>query len=498
MAFTVRLGNVSKRMNSTAVPDTSAWLSASVTFKNAKDIDNPTFVLNLDTLAEYPNYNYMYLVDVGNYYWITSIVSVRANVWEITAVMDVLATYKTSILATSCFVEYGFNTDASGATYRLQDTRQNISQVPTISTVSDNFLVGKINTSTGCFCLTAVGASGGVSAYIISANFMKTLLDAVSTDINDAFEAWDWEDPATFTEPLKFLSINSLMQGNAISAIRSCVWLPVYLTTFADVGTTQTIYLGDFNTGVTGLQVKANVVVVEESTINIPWPTDDWKRMNCQLQLYVPFIGTVTLPVEQCNNASTVTIRWCLEPLGGTVSVRIDCGDYTAYIGSATIASSYAIGSSNVPIQNIASGAAQAIGGAIQIGGSAGSALANTVSPIDDIVGTGGISAAILGQGVTNVVSGVAQTITPIVQCAGTMTGASSCGQSMNIELTVFYYPPIDDAGFQALYGHPVMRVTTPAAGYCKTRGFSMANSAARGSELTTISRMMDAGVFIE
>lgn len=495
MAYTVRLGNVSKRSNSTLQPDTSSWFSAQVTFKLAKDIDVPTFILSMPSLASYPQYNYLYLVEFNAYYWITEIVSVRADVWEISAAMDVLATYKSAILATGCFVEYGFNTDASGASYRLQDTRQNISMVPTIQTVKQDFLTGEINTSQGCYCMTAVGKSGGVSAYIIAAGPMKELLDAVATELNDTID-----NKGTMEEILQYFTYNSLLQGSAIQAIRSCVWLPVYLTTFNGLGDVVPVYLGDFDTGVNGVSVSNNIVVVREASVTIPWPTDDWKRMNCQVQLYVPFIGTVAIPVEQCNNASTVDITWCMEPIGGTVSVRVVCGDYTVYVGSASIGASYAIGSSNVPLQNYVGGIAQAIGGGVTVMASAADLGGAIASPLDDLLGQGAYQKGVsgIGKGLTDFASGILQMITPIIQCAGTMSGASACGQSMDIELSLFYYPPIDDSGFQAVYGHPVMRMATPVAGFCKTRGFQLANANARASELLTVGRYMDSGVFIE
>ena len=70
--------------------------------------------------------------------------------------------------------------------------------------------------------------------------------------------------------------------------------------------------------------------------------------------------------------------------------------------------------------------------------------------------------------------------------------------QDMETKLTLFYYPPIDDAGFQGLYGYPVMRVSTPVDGYCKTRGFSLEDSKAMAGEIAYINGAMDSGVFIE
>src|SRR5699024_6455673 len=108
-------------------------------------------------------------------------------------------------------------------------------------------------------------------------------------------------------------------------------------------------------------------------------------------------------------------------------------------------------------------GVGQAIGGYIEVMAGAADLGGALASPLDDMLGQGAYSKAASGilSGVTNAISGVSQAITPIVQCAGSMSGASACGQSMDIELSLFYYPPIDDSGFQADYGHPVMRMAT-------------------------------------
>ena len=77
-------------------------------------------------------------------------------------------------------------------------------------------------------------------------------------------------------------------------------------------------------------------------------------------------------------------------------------------------------------------------------------------------------------------------------------TGASQTLRPTEAQLTLLYYPPIDDSGYQSLYGYPVMRVATPAAGYCKTRGFSVAAPMATSAETAYINAAMDSGVFIE
>lgn len=233
--------------------------------------------------------------------------------------------------------------------------------------------------------------------------------------------------------------------------------------------------------------MSANSNKVHVIVIPIPWPADDWKRLNCQIQLYVPFIGVIGIPVDQCNNASIITVITAFSFIDGGVTVKVQCGDYTIYTGSTNISAPYGIGTSNIdPIKSL-SGIATAVGGALTFGGGIGAAIAGGVSGLG-AVATG---AAQLGEGVRQTISAVNQTV-------GSLGGASQVYLPLKAKLTLLYYPPIDDAGYQGLYGYPVMRVSTPANGYCKTRGFSCQPVGAKPDEIAYINAAMDSGVFIE
>ena len=251
MAFDVYLGNTDKRYNSTFQSDYSKWTKTSAVWKNAKDIDSPVLELSMTGLIEYPQWNAMYITAVSSYYWITSIVSVRAGVWQVSGVMDPLATYRTEILDTDCYIEYGYNTDTTATEKRLRDTRQNISQVPQVTTAEVDVTGGALSLNVGCYILSAVGANGGVSVWRISKNNMKTLINTISSDITDAITDLDE------TEILKYFTANALTQGSAISAIRSCIWLPI---ASANIPVTDygNVYLGDFNTGVKAYYQKGH------------------------------------------------------------------------------------------------------------------------------------------------------------------------------------------------------------------------------------------------
>lgn len=487
MSFEIRLGHHFKRYNSTLRPDTAGWFTTEAIWKIAKDVDTPTWHIYAADVAALLDWNYAHMPDNNKYYWITSIRSVGNQRWEISATIDMLATYKDAIMATPAYILYGYNTDASGAVYRLQDNRQNVSNVPTVSAVSADIFGGNFSTS-GTYVMTAVGKSGGVTAYALIDSNLTKLLDSIGDEISEAVGALE-----TMEEIFSYFAKNSIAQGSAMQAIRSCTWIPLNEAVFSKTG--QRIYLGDFDSGVSGRVMGKNPVYISETDITIPWSVSDWRRMNCQLLMYVPYIGTVGIPVDQCNNVASLHVTTSVELITGGISIRIDAGDYCVYTGTGNMGISYAIGSSNVPAQNFIGGSIQQLGGGLELGfGGAGLAsAAMTGGTLSDF----GTNAMAVSAGMNNLYQGYVQRVAPVVQCAGTLGGSASLGQSTSAKLTLLYYPPIDDAGFSAVYGHPVMRVANPVAGYCKTSNFSLV-SGARANEMIQISQMMDSGVFIE
>lgn len=473
MGRTVYLGVIEKRLNSTKRPDLSDFDKYEVTFKEGFDYKNPSIILSHEGLLNW--YNYMYIPDIYTYFWITGERAIQNGRYELTGYVDTLATYKAAIINTSAFIEYGFNQDTSGAVYRLRDSRQNVSNVPIVKTAEADITGGKVNAlSKGCYVLQAVGAADGVRTFVLTEAQMPQLIKKVNSDIQSSAESYE-----TTEDILRFLTSNMLTQGSALNAVKNCFFLPCNVGDVA-IGSSE-LYLGDFDTGIRAATAQITPIVIN-TQIAIPWQDSDWKRLNTQILLYVPFIGTVGVDVEKCNGASTIDIIWSLSALDGGISVKVDCGGYTLYTGTGTLAVSFAIGSSAIPPVNAVVGTATAIGGAI----SAGAGL-----------WTGGLAGDI-GGGLSQMAQGAIQALTPVVQCAGSLGGNACLGQSTMAKIELLYYPPIDDAIFQSVYGYPVMKVSTPAAGYCQTRGFSVNNSHATAKECAEINRYMDTGVFIE
>lgn len=83
----------------------------SCTLRSKTSISDPTIVLEYN--GNLSGYNYCYIHDFGRYYYITDIVSVRYNLWMIKCHVDVLMSFRQSILSSVAIVEESSETGAS-------------------------------------------------------------------------------------------------------------------------------------------------------------------------------------------------------------------------------------------------------------------------------------------------------------------------------------------------------------------------------------------------
>lgn len=103
MGLSVRLCH-----NSSPVEKIGKVIDSGETFtcvlKDNTSILNPSIII-LSNSASIPTYNYMYISDLGRYYFIDDVVSLNNNRWEIRGHVDVLETYKSGILAQSAVIK---------------------------------------------------------------------------------------------------------------------------------------------------------------------------------------------------------------------------------------------------------------------------------------------------------------------------------------------------------------------------------------------------------
>lgn len=504
MGIPIKLGAVTKRVNSTLVPDATDWPQVEVSLKQDTSLERPVFVLSGDA-ATFAGYNY--IVGAGllyGFYWITDVVSQARNRVEIYAVRDVLASNRAAIMDTNCFIEYGQNTfDAGDAANRVSDPRQTISKTPAQYQRTVD-ITGGITSDTGIYVLQAISQNLGVVTYVMNRGSLDRLLTAINTDLNDAVNNIinSGSSPDAQLAELAALDLRkSLLQESALDAIQTCFWLPISRLPI----TQSRLYLGNWDAGFDVGRIASDGVYWAETSITIPWPVSDWRRANCQLVLYLPFMGTVPIPVDQCINTAQLDVKWSLDYFTGNIAVTVKAGNYTVFTGNANIAATVAVGRNAVNASNAVSGAIQAIGGGLQVVGGAldaGAGIAGIAASTATagILGGGGqLTAGIntMVNGAGNIFGGYQQMVQPAITCAGSMSGLAGAGQPMRAQLCLMYYPPLDDTGFSTVYGHPVMKIAKPALGFCKTRGFSL-SAADRVTDISLVNATMDGGVFIE
>lgn len=506
MAHTVYLGSFNKRLNSTKQPTYSGWASYSCVFKDETSLIRPTIRLSAD-LATFSSSHFNYAYMLGRYYWITDFRSVRSGYVEVDMSVDVLATCKSAIQATSAFIEYGFNTfNAGDSSSRVADNRMSVKENPIMYSNDYDVSGGILSRNTGCYVLQAVGndQSGGshkgLGAFVLDqadmARLMTAINSTISNDLSDIFQ-----NSATAQVVMNRLTEYSikteLLNESAMAAIQSVKWLP--LTRSSAVGSVTALYLGNFATGIsTGVMLSQSSIYKHDTTMAIPWPVSDWERNNCQLILYLPFFGTIPIPTDQAIDQSSVYVEWTTEYFSGSVSVIVSVGNYVVYAGSTNISVEMGIGRSQVGTSALIGGGLQMLGGAMQMAGGVVDVGASVVGAIMPGSGTSFANAlSSIPGGASQMVAGMAQTVQPAITSAGCMGGMAAIGQTQDASITCIYYPAIGKSDFSAKYGHPVFKVDTPAAGFCKTRGFSV-SLAEPGPMAAMINAMMDGGVFIE
>lgn len=477
----------SKKLNSTAQPSGGTVYPCLI--KNDTDFKNPVLEVKADDLS---GVNYMQFN--GEFFYVTSLISHRTGIWEVAGLRDPMATYKAAIGATSAFMLYGFGDDVSDRARRVPDERLAVTRVPHTEYTSVA-ITGNVNFSpkNGAFILSAVGANGGVASYALSAGTMSALLNTIGQDaLQKAQMAFGTAfTPQDETEALTFIRnglcdtlANEMAFGNAIQAIRDCHWVPFLVP----AGTGAEIMLGDFHTGVYGLQLTgADLIAVDYFNVGIPWPSNDWKRLNCQVQLALPLCGVVAIPVDKLNNTATLQVVVAIDFLGGNLSYEVRSGGYIIATAGATCSVPYAVGSSNVSMQNFISGAMQAIGGGIQAAGGTVSAVMSA-----GIFGAGDIAG-----GISSMAQGAMTAITPQIQCVGSLGGCSAVALNNALLLALQYFEPIDEDATETAYGHPVFSMSTPLPGYNMFRAFSV-NCGGTPDEISRINAFFNSGAYYE
>ena len=350
---TAEFFKLSKRKNSTKQP-TGSGTSYTVNLKSGTSFLSPTLLLEI---SGYPDYNYLKFE--GMYYFVSDIVSVRQDLWEIYCKVDPLATAKANIIASTQYVSYS----SAGGSIWLPDNRIAVQKNATVAHTSStmNFLF----TAGGFYVLSVVGYQGA-DVWVMDPTQMGLLLDHIgdwSDDIiDDVLNAkYPWSGGTPLPSPYDFTSVEDALEsvgkmltltgvvGNAYNAapecIRSCIWVPFFMSNFMPGGSEQ-IFLGQFPTNVYSYKCKTDPVHSSTPvTLSIPWQYNDWRRGVCEdVYLYLPLVGVIALSGDSLISESTLNIEWSVTATDGNIAYIVKAGDQIIGTYSANAAINYPIG----------------------------------------------------------------------------------------------------------------------------------------------------------
>lgn len=228
------LFNFSKKQNSTKQPVLNTGDSVTMQLKEETSVLNPTLILNLKNsqgvLIQPTSYNYLYLPLFSRYYFIQDWIYIN-GAWECRCNVDVLASFKTAIGATSAYVLRSASMYDSNVMDGFYPMKANAS-----ISVTDFGTVFDINT--GCYvvgvldCQNTQDRKGAVTYWAMTESELNNLLQTLYSGTI-----------------FQMSSITSIEEGlwksimNPAQYIVSCMWIPISRDTIAS-GVTANVTIG--------------------------------------------------------------------------------------------------------------------------------------------------------------------------------------------------------------------------------------------------------------
>lgn len=500
MSFTVKLFEFQKRHNSTRRPQGAEWDITGV-LREGCSLITPTISFQFDPDFSPMNnsfnlkFNYAYVAKFARYYWITDW-TYEGGLWHAAMKVDVLATYRPQILATSAFVAY----DDTVTNNDIPDPRLSMLTIKSESRVDSFFAkLGQNDTDGGVVILMVTGKNSS-AAFAMTPSDISNLMNNIISWSGSTFDldAVDQEYPYDPNDPLgrqiwtalkascawwKRVAVNIGSNGNAAENLRSAIQLPIDI---ADVsGTNQKIYLGQYDSNVYGKKISSRILY-DQCEVTIPWRWSDWRNNEpyTEIYLFIPYVGNMKMPNGDLINETSLKIYACVDLISGDAIFRVfaEPSDFLVASYSANIGASYPIGASNIsPGQTVTglSGAVGAIAAGAKMGGWAGAAV-----------------------GALGAVTGIIAANTPNSSSVGGGGGGASQGISGICMCTVIthdvdQHPADPDAN--AIMGTPTMRVQSLARyeGYVETRGAAVSGNMT-ATEHAELNALLDSGIYIE
>ena len=387
----MNLYNFSKKHNSTKqLPTDAAPLATfdSLYLKQSTDIDSPTFLIDDQFRAA----NYVYLEDLGRYYFVSKNRLGNSNIYELECELDALATYKTQIQSYTAFVERcadsHYNPDILDNALSVEDMIEHTDSASTYCGIATGLL----------YIVRVLGRNdtGGIGTFVMNRFLLQNIFSQMWVDIDDGLGLGDLEEfmQMWIANPSQYI----------VGVYSSPIGASIYANNIANVD----FYIGGHKTNLT-LDKITNGDAILASGLVLNKPTSiytDFRKTDpafSEYYIYIPTIGTVSLASDLMDTVLTMD-----------VSADLYSGDLLFVLKSdGAIVSSY----------NSNCYASQSIGGVNQAGSIfAGAAI--------------GASAIVSGNPI-GLIEGIKTAMQPTPSVIGSQGGTACVSQANEIKITV-------------------------------------------------------------
>lgn len=348
MSVSVNFYHNNKKINSTKLPTAQVGdFGCLVEFKDVTNLYTPSIILSVDRfkngekIKNPMEFNYCYIPDFGRYYFVRSW-SWLLGRWECDLEIDVLATFKAQIAATTTYVlrsASSYDADIVDTKYPTKaEDAKNPYQMRTFSDVYSpwNTNIYDAPVTDGCFVISVVnndiGAIGAVSHYALAPRVMAELMNKLYSSPN-----WMNITDGNISQDLQKMLINPMQY------ITGCTWMPCGYDVSGGVGI-STIPYGWWSVQLSsGVAYKIDVSHVKtEVDLSFPvakHPQYDQYKHWLQLSpyttcaLYLPPFGFIPLDTSKIYGATHIDCNIQIDLITGrgvlTVSSHISDGSST-------------------------------------------------------------------------------------------------------------------------------------------------------------------------
>lgn len=337
MAINVDFYTFAKKKNSTEQPNVLDKTTYECVLKDSCGVVNPTIQVNLGTNT-YPTFNYMYIGTFGRYYFINEWTYYR-GLWECTASVDVLASFKAAIGNATKYILRCADSD-----YYDENIVDEYYPTTSFATTLESTLTNNPWDATGSYVLGIVGNGSGtdrdghavntvkfgaVQYYWFSSDQLKSLLSYL-------FGSGMIAQVATGSVEAEWVKANY----NPMQYIVSSMWIPIAPPATPNM---QNIPFTYFSIPVTCHSLTSDYVVMTDHNLTVPAHPQAATRgeylqiapySNYTLK-YLPF-GIIPIDSTQIGNSATINTEVLLDLITGTgrLDVTTASGKFIANIES--------------------------------------------------------------------------------------------------------------------------------------------------------------------